>query len=79
MVKILREAGFLNRVLVSHDAGWYTVGQIKGGEIRGYTTLFKRFLPALKDAGFSNDEITQLIVTNSADAFATGVRKASRF
>jgi phosphotriesterase-related protein len=76
LVKILRDAGSLERVLLSHDAGWYTVGQIRGGEVRGYTTLFKQFVPALKDAGFEDADITRLTVINPAKAFAVGIRKA---
>ena len=41
-----------------------------------YATLFKQFVPALKDAGFEDTEITQLTVTNPAKAFAIGIRKA---
>ena len=76
LVKSLRDAGSLERVLLSHDAGWYTVGQIRGGEVRGYTTLSKQFVPALKDAGFEDAEVRQLTVTNPAKAFAIGIRKA---
>ncbi len=74
LVKHLKQSGFLNRVLVSHDAGWYSVGEPRGGPIRGFDTLFARFVPALKKADFTNDEVTQLIVTNPANAFAVEVR-----
>jgi phosphotriesterase-related protein len=41
----LRAAGLLNRALVSHDAGWYHVGETGGGVYRGYTELYTHFLP----------------------------------
>jgi phosphotriesterase-related protein len=65
----MKERGFLQRVLVSHDAGWYEIGKPGGGEFRPYDTLFHDFLPALKDAGFSPAEIRQLIVDNPREAF----------
>jgi predicted metal-dependent phosphotriesterase family hydrolase len=65
----MRERGLLHRVLVSHDAGWYEVGKPNGGQFRPYDTLFKEFLPALKEAGFNHDEIQQLLVVNPREAF----------
>lgn len=44
----LGEKGLLGRVLVSHDAGWYHVGEPGGGTYRGYTTVYDELLPALK-------------------------------
>lgn len=38
-------AGLLGRVLVSHDAGWYHVGELNGGAYRGYTEIYTDFLP----------------------------------
>lgn len=65
----------LHRVLLSHDNGWYSVGEPEGGDVQPYTSLFAELLPALRREGFSEDEIHQLVVTNPARAFATGVRK----
>ena len=39
MIKNLKENNLLNKVLLSHDAGWYHPGEENGGEYRGYTTL----------------------------------------
>ncbi len=78
LVKILRDASALSRTLLSHDSGWYNVGQAKGGAIGGYTVLFEQFLPELKDAGFSEAEISQLIITNPARALTVGVRNVVR-
>ena len=70
----LRDAGFLNRVLVSQDAGWYWVGEPDGGKFRPYDTVFTEFIPALKARGFGQDEIDQIFVRNPASAFAVRVR-----
>jgi len=54
----------LDHVLVSHDAGWYHVGEPGGGQFRPYTTLFTDFIPGLKSAGFSDAEVHRLLVEN---------------
>jgi len=64
LVLAMRKAGRLDRVLVSHDAGWYHVGEPGGGEFRGFDTLFTAFVPALKAAGLGEAEIRQLLVEN---------------
>lgn len=66
----LRQKGLLGRVLVSHDAGWYQVGEPGGGTFREYTTLFTHLIPALRRAGFSDGEIEQLTAKNPQRAFA---------
>jgi phosphotriesterase-related protein len=70
----LRDAGFLEHVLVSQDAGWYSVGEPDGGKFRPFDTVFTQFIPALKGRGFSHDEIEQIFVRNPASAFAVRVR-----
>ena len=73
-VAFMRAEGLLHRVLVSHDAGWYHVGEPGGGAFRPYETLFTDFLPALRAQGFTDDEIHQLIVVNPAQALTIRVR-----
>jgi phosphotriesterase-related protein len=68
----LRQKGLLSRVLVSHDAGWYQVGEPNGGTFREYTTLWTHLIPALRKAGFSDGEIEQLTARNPQRAFAGG-------
>lgn len=66
LVRAMRQAGLLHRVLVSQDAGWYRVGEPGGGQFRPYDTLFTAFVPALRAAGFGDGEIRQLLVVNPA-------------
>jgi phosphotriesterase-related protein len=75
LIKNLRENKLLNKVLLSHDAGWYHPGEENGGEFRGYTTIFVKLVPMLENEGFSKGEINQLLVSNPAKAFAIGIRK----
>jgi phosphotriesterase-related protein len=74
-IMFLKEKGFLNQILVSHDAGWYSPGEADGGKFRGYTTISNKLLPALKQKGFEENDIRQLIITNPANAFTIRIRK----
>jgi phosphotriesterase-related protein len=69
LVKMMAEAGHLGRVLVSHDAGWYHVGESGGGTFRPFDTVFRRFVPAISEA-LNEAAVTQLLVTNPALALA---------
>jgi phosphotriesterase-related protein len=72
---VLREHGHLGRVLVSHDGGWFDPDKPGGGDFsRSYELLFTRFLPALRQAGFSESDIDQLVRVNPARAFGIQVR-----
>jgi phosphotriesterase-related protein len=51
LVLDMRAHGLLGRTLVSHDAGWYHVGEPNGGDVRPFTSMFEHFLPALRKAG----------------------------
>jgi phosphotriesterase-related protein len=55
---------------VSHDAGWYHVGEPDGGEFRAFDTLFTTFVPALKGAGLTEADVRQLLVDNPRRALA---------
>lgn len=74
LIKILKENGLLNKVLISHDAGWYDPAKENGGSFRGYTTLFEKLIPALKKERFTDDDINQLLVVNPAKAFEIKIR-----
>lgn len=71
----MKRLGLLHRVLLSHDAGWYRPGEPGGGAFRHYDTLFTSFLPALRETGFTRDEIRQLTVINPQRAFQVRIRK----
>ncbi len=75
-VKAIQEAGLLEKVLVSCDAGWYHVGEPEGGSYRSHAVIFQQLVPALKKLGFQERNIEQLLVRNPAEAFTIRVRKA---
>jgi phosphotriesterase-related protein len=57
MIEALKNKGYLNRILLSHDAGWYTVGEPGGGSYRGYTAIFTHLIPRLKEKNFTDQDI----------------------
>ncbi|RLE00422.1 MAG: phosphotriesterase [Bacteroidetes bacterium] len=69
-IQDLKEAGFLNRVLISHDAGWYKPGEENGGSFRGFTGIFTALVPALREVGFSQEDINLLLEINPRNAFS---------
>ncbi len=65
--------GILDRILISHDSGWYDP-QKENQTIKPYTNIFKKLYPALKANGFTDDEFHLLISVNPSKAFAIKVR-----
>lgn len=70
----LKSEGLLDNVLISHDSGWYRVGQENGGTFNGYTAIFTHLIPALKEHGFTEEDINLLLVKNPMNAYAVRVR-----
>jgi len=69
----LIEAGFIDHLLLSHDAGWYNPARADGlpeEGYRGYTALAKDFIPQLTKRGISDEQVRHIIVKNPAGAFA---------
>jgi phosphotriesterase-related protein len=75
MLMNLRNNHLLNKVLVSHDAGWYQPGEENGGNYRGYSTIFEKLIPMMKKEGFSRKDIKQIFIKNPASAFSIKVHK----
>jgi phosphotriesterase-related protein len=73
-VKRMRDEDLLGRVLVSQDAGWYSVGEPRGGDFRSFDTVFTSFIPMLREHDFSQSEIDTIFVRNPAEAFSIRVR-----
>jgi phosphotriesterase-related protein len=74
-IMYLKDHNLLNKVLLSHDAGWYDPARENGGNIRGYTTLFEKLIPAMQKANLTRGEINQLLEINPVLAFTVRIRK----
>jgi phosphotriesterase-related protein len=69
----LIQAGFVDHLLLSHDAGWYNPARPDGlpdEGYRGYTALAREFIPALRALGVTEEHLKTITVTNPARAFA---------
>jgi phosphotriesterase-related protein len=71
----LKGHGILNHILISHDAGFYTVGEKDGGDYRGYTDLFTKLIPRLEENGFTQSDIDMMLRENPKRAYSINIRK----
>jgi len=62
--------GLIDRLLLSQDAGWYHVGEPRGGEIKPFTPILAGLIPALETEGLTSAQRDQLLIRNPARAFA---------
>ncbi|AXE19422.1 phosphotriesterase [Runella rosea] len=72
---LLKSNRLLHRVLISHDAGWYKPGESNGGNFIGFTAIFEKVFPILRQKGFTQSDFDQLLIRNPAEAFKIQVRK----
>lgn len=70
---LLKSENLLNRVLISHDGGWYKP-EDPDGEFKGYTNIFQELMPRLQKNGFTPKDLEQLLVRNPAEAFSISLR-----
>ena len=69
----LIDAGLIDHLLLSHDAGWYDPASPNGlpdGAYRGYTALTEAFIPELFRRGVTEEQVRQITAVNPAKAFA---------
>jgi len=66
----LLDAGHGDKLLLSHDRGWYDPSKPHGGAPKPYTYLVAEFLPKLRAAGVDESTITQLTHMNPFRAYA---------
>ena len=65
--------GILDRILISHDSGWYDP-QKENQTIKPYTNIFRKLYQELKSQGFTDDEFKLLISVNPSKAFSIEIR-----
>jgi len=67
------EAGCADKLLLSHDAGWYNPAHQDGipdEGFRGYTDLITNFLPALRKRRLREEQVNRITIENPYRAFA---------
>ncbi len=68
LIKAMLEKGHEDNLLLSQDAGWYNVGQPKGGNIKGFAYIVEDFIPLMKQSGIDQNTIDKLMITNPSRA-----------
>jgi predicted metal-dependent phosphotriesterase family hydrolase len=69
MTLALIEAGFIDQLLLSQDAGWYDpsgLNSLPGNGYRDYTALVLKLIPELLKRGIREGKIQQITVHNPA-------------
>ena len=72
-IQQLLALGYGDKLLLSHDRGWYDPSKPGGGTPQPYTYLCETFLPKLRAAGIAEATITQLTQHNPFQAYARTV------
>jgi predicted metal-dependent phosphotriesterase family hydrolase len=65
----MKSEGLLSRLLLSHDAGWYHVGESLGGNFVPFTAISEHLVPAMLKASFTEAEIELIFARNPAVTF----------
>lgn len=73
-ILILKNEGVLNKILISHDSGWYDPAKPEGGTFNGFTDIFDSLIPALRKKGITDADIDRIMITNPQKAFRIGIR-----
>lgn len=60
----MKEQVGLERVLISHDAGWFEPGHGGQKNFKGYTSIFDELIPLLYENGFTRSDIDLLLIEN---------------
>lgn len=69
-IQRMLDAGLGDRLLLSHDRGWYDPSKPDGGTPRPFTYISETFLPKLRDAGVDEETVHKMTVENPFRAFA---------
>jgi len=69
LITRIKKEGYLKNLLVSQDAGWYTAAEPNGGKFNSFAPLKTHLMTAMKNQGFTSDDLAQIFVHNPAEAF----------
>lgn len=71
---LMKKEGLLDKVLFSHDAGWFRPGEPDGGNFRGFTAIEEILIPELEKNGLVQQDIYMLFTINPMQAFKVRIR-----
>jgi phosphotriesterase-related protein len=71
----LKSNGYLERILLSQDAGYYKPEEPDGGDFREYTAIFSSLIPRLKQKGFTQADIDQVMIQNPMNALQIKIKR----
>ncbi|HEX5026285.1 MAG TPA: hypothetical protein VFV68_13475, partial [Agriterribacter sp.] len=74
-LKEMKTEKLLHKALISHDAGWYHVGEPGGGNFRPYDSIFRTMIPLMRKESFTTQDIEQVFVINPRNALTVKIRK----
>ena len=72
LVQVLKKAGSLRQVLLSHDGNSFRAGG--KSSMREWSMLFTDLLPSLRKSGITDEEVRLLTVENPQRAYTTNKR-----
>lgn len=73
MISGLIDKGFTEKILISQDAGWYSIGEPQGGNVRPFHELFTEFIPQAVEWGISEEKLERIVTENPINAM--GLKK----
>jgi len=68
LIEAMLDKGYGDRLLLSQDAGWYNVGDPRGGNIRSFAYIVRDFIPLMEKSGIDKKTIDKLFIENPAKA-----------
>ncbi|HKG05426.1 MAG TPA: hypothetical protein VKB19_03155 [Pedobacter sp.] len=80
-IKSLKEAGFLNKILISHDDGFAVIANTGFEAFKkgvSYTSIFIRLKPALIQEGITAEDFDQITIINPQNAFKIEIYSSKR-
>lgn len=76
MLLNMKSNNMIKKVLISHDAGWYSPGEEHGGSFTPYEAIFTSLIPQLRKRGFKLEDTDSLLIQNPLNAFLISVKKS---
>lgn len=74
LIKTMLDKGYGDRLLLSQDAGWYNVGDPRGGNVRNFAYIIRDFIPLMEKSGIDKKTIGKFFINNPAKALQIPIK-----